>query len=158
MRLPEKEAFELAKELHKETPICEAYGRFSDENFEAYYKIRTRAEKWLYEKFLEIGGKPQTAHPVYFYVHGWRLEDKFWETKITECIALKDIDACDVSFIFGDSCGEVDRPERKEPFMKDELMQYIALHDNDIKKLLKTVRHGMIEAQIWNDKYFENKE
>jgi len=156
MQLPKEEAFALARELYKETAVCEAYGRFSDSNFEQYYETRMRAEKWLYENFIEIGGKPQTKHPIYFYVHSWGLEDKFWETKITERIALSNIDACDISFIFGDSCGEVDRPNRKEPFMKDELMRYIAEHDNDIEKLLKTARHGMIEAQIWSDKYFKN--
>ena len=158
MRLPKKEAFELAAQLKSETAICEAYGRFNDDNFSAYYDIRMRAEQWLYEKFIEMGGKPQTKHPVYFYVHSWHLENKFWETKITERIALSEIDECDISFGFGDSTCEVDRPERKEPIMKKELLKYIAEHDNDIEKFLKTVRHGMLEAYIWNDKYFEKME
>ena len=38
MSLSKNEAFALAKELHKETVICEAYGRFSEANFEAYYE------------------------------------------------------------------------------------------------------------------------
>ena len=66
---------------------------------------------------------------------------------------LKDINELDISFIFGDSCGEVDRPGRNEPFLKDELMRYISSHDNAIELLLKNVRHGMIEAHLWNDKY-----
>jgi len=153
-RLPKKEAFDLAKKLQKEVDVSEAYMRFKDDQFKAYYEIRMRAEKWLYEKFIEVGGKPQTKHPIYFYVHKWHMEDRFWETKVTERIELDSIDDSDISFIFGDSCGEVDRANRKEPFTKADLLEYIAEHDNDIEQLLQTVRHGMIEAQVWNEKYF----
>ena len=159
-RLPEKEAFELAEKLYKENPVP-GFERFGA-GFESYYYHRIKAEKWLYDEFTAIGGKPQTEHPLYFFVHEWDIVDKLWENKtdkIMKKIALNEIDICDVSFTFGDSCAMLDRPDRKAPFLKDKLQEYIFQNGNDINKLLDNVNqqvgHRVIEAHIWNDKYFK---
>ena len=155
-RLPEKEAFELAKKLYEENP-CDAYKRFSSA-FEFYYPERMAAEKWLYEKFIEICGKPQTMHPIYFYVHGWDMVQKFWGDNETIKIPLNEIDKCDISFTVGDSCGEIKKHGTIEIFLKDELLKHISSCDNDVEKYIESIKHrigyGMVEAQIWNDKYF----
>ena len=155
-RLPKKEAFKLAKKLYEENP-CAAYRRFSSD-FEFYYPERMNAEKWLYEKFIEIGGKPQTMHPIYFYVHGWDMVPKFWGDYKTIKLSLNEIDICDVSFTVGDSCGEHKRHGTMEIFLKDGLLKRISSFDNDVEKYIESVKqqigNGIVEAQIWNDKYF----
>ena len=158
MRLPKKEAFELAEKLHAENP-CIAYERFGRKKFRKYYSDRLKTEKWLYKKFIELGGKPQTEHPLYFYVHSWDQVEKFWGLNVVEKITLSDIDRSDVSFTFADSYMEMKHNRnRKDPFLKDQLLEYLSSNDNDVEKLLEYVKEqtgvSMIEAQLWNDKYF----
>ena len=151
MRLPKEEAFALAAKLN-EDKTCDANDRFGP-SFAEYYETRLRAENWLYENFKGIGGKPQTKHPLYFYVYGWDLASKFWPVNITEKIPLSGIEPCDISFSIGDSC---DEKNRQLPFMKDKLYELISTHGS-IEYLLAYVKsqigYGMIEAQLWNDKY-----
>lgn len=156
-RLPEKEALALAQKLREDNPVPGYEDRFGPD-FLSYYHHRMKAEKWLYEEFIALGGKPKTAHPLYFFVHAphWEVEGDLLSWK-TERIALRDIDICDVSFLFGDSHNEVDKPGRKTLFLKDALLDRVASYDNDIEKLLQYVKttYGIsIEAHIWNDEYF----
>ena len=155
MRLPRKEAFALAAKLF-EDKTCTANSRFESEKFSNYYELRLRAEERLYNKFIAHGGKPQEKHPLYFYVHGWDLSKKFWADSVTERLELDNIETCDISFTFGDSYKEVNNPDKSHFFMKDELMQLIAKHGG-IEELIAHVKsllgYGMIEAQLWNDRY-----
>lgn len=156
-RLPENEALELARQLSKQNPVPGYKDRFGT-GFISYFHHRIKTEKWLYKEFISIGGKPQTAHPLYFFVHAphWNVvgDLKLWKT---ERIALSKIDICDVSFLVGDSCSEVDKPDRNTLFLKDELLNRISLNGNDVEKFIESVKqkYGIsIEAHIWNDKYF----
>jgi len=72
-QLSEKEAIEVAKKLHQENPY-DGFQRFGDD-FTKYYHHRIRTEKWLYDEFIVIGGRPQMAHPLYFFVHEWDIVD-----------------------------------------------------------------------------------
>jgi len=155
MRLPKEEAFALAAKL-SEDKTCEANSRFSNASFAEYYATRLEAEKWLYNNFVKLGGKPQTKHPLYFYVHGWNLTPQFWPENITEKILLTDIEPCHISFMFDDSCGVPNNPEKYRLFMKDELMELISLHSgigNLLEHVKQQIGHGMIEAHLWSDKY-----
>ena len=155
MRLPREEAFALAAKLY-EDKTCTANIRFGADEFANYYETRLKAEERLYNKFTSLGGKPEENHPLYFYVHGWDLSKKFWADCVTEKLELDDIDACDISFTFGDSHVENDNPENNRLFMKDELMELVAEHGG-IEALIAHVKgqlgYGMIEAQLWNDAY-----
>jgi hypothetical protein len=159
-RLPEKEAFELSDKLYKANPYDGYEQRFGP-NFEGYYHHRIKTEKWLYEEFIEIGGKPQTKHPLYFFVHVWDVAEKAWEgkaVKVVEKIALSKIDICDVSFLFGDSMAMLNNHNRSPLFLKDELLELLAKNGNNVEVLLDSINqqfgHKIIEAQIWNDNYF----
>jgi hypothetical protein len=160
MQLPKEEAFVLAKKLYEENP-CRAHNRFGS-NFEWYYNHRLKTEKWLYEKFVELGGKPQTPNPFYFLLHKWEKYNEYYDSAKIIKISLKEIDMCDISFTFGDSCWIMDAPDKKEPFLKNSLMEYIALNDNDIDKFLDNSKRqcgledAFVEAQIWTDIYFND--
>ena len=156
-RLPKREAFALAKKIYEENhrDTMDGIKRFGDE-FEFYYHQRIKAEKWLYEEFIARGGKPKTKHPLYFFVHGWNAVEKAWEGKVeyaVTSISLREIDECDVSFVFGDSMVMVDKPDRKI-FLKNDLHKYI-LSSGSIEKLLdncfEKFNMRAIEAQIWSD-------
>jgi hypothetical protein len=159
-RLSEEEALEVAKKLYEENPY-DGFQRFG-EGFEEYFHNRIRTEKWLYEEFIAVGGKPQTEHTLYFFVHEWDIVEKAWEGKAEKAvtrIALSEIDICDVSFTFGDSMFIVDRPDRRPLFLKDKLQEHLLSFENDIDKILDRVNqqigHRVIEAQVWNDGYFD---
>lgn len=154
-QLSEKEAYTLAKRLYEESP-CRAHNRFGP-NFEWYYNHRLKTEKWLYERFIAIGGKPHTTNPFYFALHNWEKSHAYFNFGKIIKIGLKDIDICDVSFTFGDSCKEMDSPNRKEPFLKDKLLEFISLNDNNVEKFLENIKqqYDCIEAQLWTDKYFD---
>jgi len=157
MRLPKEEAFALAEKLY-EDKTCEATHRFGPDEFAKYYATRLKAEEWLYDNFVSRGGKPQTKHPLYFYVHGWDLAPRFWAENITEKIALADIEPCDISFTFGDSCGAVENPGMHHFFMKAELLELIHAHKgivNLLQHVSQKIGYGMIEAHLWADRYVE---
>jgi hypothetical protein len=162
-RLSEKEAFEAAAKLYEENhrDTTDGFQRFAD--FDTYYPHRIKTEKWLYDQFIAAGGKPQTRHPLYFFVHEWDAVERAWDgkvEKVVEKIALDDIDPYDVSFVMGDSMKAVNQPDDFPLFMKDELLALINSHDNDINKLLdfayQQADMRAIEAHIWNDKYFKS--
>jgi hypothetical protein len=58
-----------------------------------------------------------------------------------------------------ESMTAVNKPDEFPLFLKDELLALLKFHDNDINKLLDFVfqkaNMRAIEAQIWNDKYFQ---
>lgn len=96
-RFSKKEAFEIAQKLYEENHVP-GYERFGP-GFESYYTLRMETEKWLYEEFIAIGGKPQTTHPLYFFVHDWDVVHKLWSVKIAEKIALDEIKVLDKGII-----------------------------------------------------------
>jgi hypothetical protein len=154
-QLPEEEAFALAKKLYDENP-CRAHNRFGPD-FAEYYPHRLMTEKWLHNKFISLGGNPQTEHPYYFALqHCDNLFQNFNRGKITK-IPLNSIDPLDVSFTFGDSVAKMNTPESRDPFLINKLIEYIELGGNDVEKFLDSIKneYTLIEAQLWTDKYLK---
>ena len=60
MRLPKDEAFALAREMAEQNKDTTAFYRFAD--FENYYPERLKTDKLLYDRFIELGGKPAEEH------------------------------------------------------------------------------------------------
>lgn len=152
----ETNAFEYAKELSSNNSGT-AFNRFGND-FKYYYPKRIRTEEWLYERFASLGGKPMTQHPVYFVVNGSDYLNKwFGGGKITKLL-LNDIDSKDISFTFGDSMAKMDKPERKDPFLKETLFGLIEKYDSNIDLFINDIckEFNYIEAQLWNDKYFKD--
>lgn len=150
-RLSEHEAYAKAKEL-AESFQGTAFGRFAD--FENYYPKRIRTEKWLYESFLEMGGRPQTQHPLYFVLQGSEYLDGWFGKGTITRLNLSKIDEGHVSFTFGDSMAKMDKPERRPPFLKSALERKIG-ECGGVDQLLESVkeRYTYIEAQLWSDEY-----
>ena len=153
-QLSEDEAFALAKKLY-ENSSCPAHKRFGPD-FAQYYPHRLMTEKWLYERFKALGGKPQTEHPYYFAFHHCENLYTNFDSGVVTKIKLSDIDISDVSFTFGDSIAQMNRQSNPEPFLKDKLIKYISEFDHHVESFLESVipRYVCIEAQLWTDQYF----
>lgn len=153
--LSKDEAFLIAENLYKENP-CRAHNRFSPQFFPNYYQYRLETEKWLYEKFIQLGGEPKIKNPFYFVLHNCEIFYENFNNGIETKIRINDINNSDISFTFGDSMAMMDSKERKEPFTKNKLMEYIALNDGNVEKFIDSIKtqYNCIEAQLWTDKYF----
>jgi hypothetical protein len=152
--LPEYEAFQTAYQLGLNDGT--SFWRFKD--FINYYPRRIKAEKWLYDWFLNSGGEPKTEHPLYFvleqsdFLHEW-----FDKGKVIK-IPLSLIKSKHISFTIGDSMATFKDGFlgiRINPIFKEELYKLIEEHDGKLEKYLKTMEIKYIECQLWNKEYIE---
>jgi len=114
-------------------------------------------EKWLYEKFISLGGNPKFKNPFYFTLQkSDNLHANFDVPEVIE-INLNDISASDISFTFDDSMAKFYTSDWKPPFLKNHLFEFIYRNENSIDKFLKSIQpqYLYIEAQLWTDKYFD---
>ena len=103
MRLPRKEAFELARKMADRNPETTAFYRFAD--FDNYYELRMGQDKYLYELFQSLGGEPKEEHPLSFVLGGSDyLNEWFGKGQVIK-LCLKDISPKDISFTLGDLDG-----------------------------------------------------
>ncbi|WP_461246404.1 hypothetical protein [Treponema sp. R6D11] len=147
--LPETEAYKLADKLA--TNNATAFCRFKD--FRNYYPRRIETEKWLYNWFLKLGGKPKTEHPLYFVLEkSDYLNEWFDKGKIIK-IPLSKIEAEHISFTLGDSCANFDKNNRQDPFLKDKLYKMIEENKGNVNELLEMINqkynYHYIECQLW---------
>ena len=101
MRLPKEEAFKKAKELADCHPETTAFYRFSD--FDNYYVLRENQDKFLYDEFVKLGGKPKEKHPLSFVIEGSDYLKEWFGNGIETRIPLNKIKAEHISFTIGDS-------------------------------------------------------
>lgn len=132
-RLSGNEANILAKELsqHAGTKFT-SFSRFTDKDFDGYYKKRKRTEEWLYSKIIDLGVKPKNITPLYFVLGESTYLNNWYEEGIKTKLLLKAIDFEDISFTFGDSMSKMDSEDRMNPFNKDTLFGFIINKTNDI--------------------------
>jgi hypothetical protein len=149
-RLPEREAYAMAEALSTAYQ-GEAFIRFAD--FVNYYPRRIHAEKWLYNWFVSQGGKPDTGHPLYFVLEGSDYLSQWFDEGIRTELPLDAVDPQRVTFTFGDSVANIDRPERRDPFLLGDLYKMIEEHDGGLERFLTEVRRdwGYVEVQLWCD-------
>lgn len=149
-RLSEQDAFAKAKELSEQFQGT-AFGRFAD--FVNYYPRRIIVEKWLYQSFKEIGGNPQTRHPLYFVLQGSTYLDDWFGNGIVTQLKLSEIDAKDISFTLGDSMSR-SNAKSKQVLSKDSLIDRIQAYKN-VDSFFEVIRetYTYVEAQLWNDQW-----
>jgi hypothetical protein len=158
-RLPIDDAYSMAKKLSQYTGASfTSFSRFSEKDFDGYYKKRIRTEQWLYNSFIALGGKPQNAHPLYFVLGESRYLNDWFENGINTKILLSDIESSDVSFTFGDSMSKMDSEDRMNLFTKESLFNFIYETTNDVSAFLNELnkQNRYIEVQLWSDVYIEN--
>lgn len=154
-QLSEAESFTIAIGLSQKNEGV-AFNRFG-EDYKGYYPHRIRTEKWLYDCFVSLGGTPETEHPYYFVLQGSDMLYNWFGKGTTTKILLSNIEPCDISFTFGDSMSKMDKPERKDPFLKNRLYEFIDSYNGNIDYFLDSIKgqYTYIEAQLWTDKYFD---
>lgn len=155
-RLPVDDAYSLAKKLSQYTGSSfTSFSRFSDKDFDGYYKKRIRTEEWLYSSFIALGGKPQNRHPIYFVLGESNYLNHWFEHGIQTKLPLDDIHSADISFTFGDSMSSMDSKDRMNLFNKESLFHFIHETTDNISSFLICLdkQNKYIEVQLWNDKY-----
>lgn len=158
-QLTESEAFLLATDLsqHVESSFT-SFSRFQKSDFPGYYKKRVRTEKWLYDSFLKLGGKPKNSSPLYFVLGESTYLDSWYKNGRKTQLLLDDISQTEISFTIGDSMGIIDSDNRLEPLNKDMLHDFLLEKSQDISSFLNDLNKNnrYIEVQLWNDSYITN--
>lgn len=137
-RLPVKDAYSLAEVLSQNAGNSStSFSRFTEKDFDGYYKKRKRTEKWLYNSFIEIGGRPKKEQPLYLVLGESRYLEAWYENGIKTKLLLKDINPEDISFTYGDSMSKMDSEDRTHPFNKESLFEYILKYNSNIGSFIK---------------------
>ncbi len=151
MRLSKEEAFKMAKTLSDAHPETTAFYRFSD--FENYYKLREAQDKYLYDEFIKIGGKPETKHPLSFVIEGSKYLEDWFGNGIETRIPISGIDKKHISFTMGDSGAEYGRNGSVRLFGLQDMAELLAKQTGDYNDFLNTYGKHYVEVQLWSDEY-----
>lgn len=151
MRLPEKEAFALAKKMAEAHPETMAFYRFGD--FVHYYPRRLKTDALLHAQFIALGGKPQAEHPLSFvlgssaYLHQW-----FGEGKVIR-LAVESVAEEMISFTLGDSMSTLDKRGSLTMLTLSMLRAEMERHPEGAAGWLRDMQaeYHYIEAQVWGD-------
>lgn len=158
-RLQAKEAYSLAQELSKNAgDSFTAFSRFKNKDFEGYYKKRIRTEEWLCNSFIQLGGTPKNANPLYFVLGESKYLKDWFQDGVETKLLLSDIDSDDISFTFGDSMAKMDSVDRMNLFNKESLFKFIYENTDDVSVFLNELnkQNKYIEVQLWSDIYVFN--
>lgn len=152
-RLPEAEAFALARRMSDSNPGITAFGRFAD--FENYYPRRMKQDEYLFDSFVRLGGKPIQTHPLSFVLQGSPYLDGWFGNGITSRVLLAGIPAEAISFTLGDSMAMQEKHGAVVMHTKDSLLNFLDAYagtvDEFLAEIAGTCRY--IEAQLWDDDY-----
>ena len=151
MRLPKDEAFSLAHKMAEQNKDTTAFYRFAD--FENYYPERLKTDKLLYDRFIELGGKPVQEHPLSFVLQGSDFLDGWFDRGIVTTIPLSRINSDYISFTYGDSMSTLKMQGEFTMLTKDMLLKAISDYDGTPEDFLTYIadRYNYIEVQVWDD-------
>ena len=140
----------MAAALAAAHPETTSFYRFAD--FRNYYPRRKRADEYVREAFIRLGGKPKLSHPYFFvfsesdYLRAWfDCNDKI-------VLDLSDIPDDQVSFTSGDSCALLQQGIEPAVMTKGMLLEGIRKCGGSVEAFLeKTLgKNHYIEVQLWN--------
>lgn len=153
MWLPKELAFELAYKMAAENRETTAFYRFAD--FENYYYERLETDKLLYERFLELGGRPEICHPLSFVLSGSEFLAKWFDNGTATKIPLNSIPAECVSFTYGDSMSVRKKQGEFTMLTKEMLMSEIAEQSGTVEDFVAKVNaeYNYMEVQVWKKVY-----
>jgi hypothetical protein len=150
MLLPEEEAFQVAKELADAHPNTTSFGRFAD--FENYYPARKKADDFVRERFIELGGNPKLLHPFAFTLLECEYLKEWFSSSDKIIIDLEDIPDDQVSFTLGDSCALMIHGNEPVVLTKKHLLERIESCNGSIDEFFKESlgKYAYVEAQLWD--------
>lgn len=154
MRQTKEKAFKMAKDLSDAHPETTAFYRFKD--FENYYKLREAQDKYLYDSFLAIGGKPETEHPLSFVIEGSKYLKEWFGNGIETRIPIKGIDKKHISFTLGDSGAEYGRNGSVRLLGLQDMLELLEEQFGDFNDFLNSIGKQYVEVQLWSDEYIES--
>lgn len=155
MRLPEKQAFDKARELAQSNPDAQAFYRFAD--FENYYPRRLKADKIKYNSFVSLGDKPKETHPLSFVLNGSKYLNKWFGYGTIVKIPLADIPSEQISFTYGDSCAMLEKTGKVTLITKEMLLDEITNYNGTLNDYMNEIesKYYYIEVQLWCDNFIK---
>ena len=150
MLLPEEQAFRKAEELANEHPDTTSFGRFAD--FVNYYPARKKADAFVRERFIELGGKPKLPHPYSFTLLECEYLREWFDSSDKIIISLDDIPDDQISFTLGDSCALLMHGNEPTVLTKKLLLERIEAFDGSVDVFLKQAlgKYPYVEVQLWD--------
>ena len=144
-------------------------GKFGNPDIEGFLQNRYNRDKQLREIFIEHGGKPQRAVPIYMMLGEHRQWESAYENPAVIKIPLKEFDPLTVSFTYGDSFA-IFNPKLfgeeeywNKIYFADEILEVVERlgfppHvEYDFKRSIyptdKHINHHLkyVEAHVWDD-------
>ena len=150
MNLPEQDAFKMAAELAATHPYTTSFGRFAD--FENYYPARKKADEYVREAFLRLGGKPKLEHPYSFALMECEYLRDWFDSSDKIVYDLSDVPDDQVSFTLGDSCALIVHGKEPVVLTKKQLLDNIRACGDSVDEYLKQSlgKYAYVEVQLWD--------
>ena len=150
MHLPEQEAFAVAEKLAASHPDTTSFYRFAD--FVNYYPLRRKADEYVRNAFIQLGGKPKLQNPYAFVLGDSEYLKKWFDTSDKLVLKLSDIPEEQISFTFGDSCAVVSQGLELTVLTEKMLLAGIEACGGSVEEYLgKSLgKHSYIEVQLWD--------
>ena len=153
MLLPKDEAFRVAKELADGYPDTTSFGRFAD--FDNYYPARKKADEYVRERFIKLGGKPILQHPYAFTLMECEYLRKWFSEGEKLVLTLDEIPDEQISFTIGDSCAQITNGMEPEVLTKEMLTKRIHDCGDSVESFfMQTLgKFAYVEVQLWYRPY-----
>ena len=150
MLLSEEEAFHKAEELANLYPNTTSFGRFAD--FENYYPARKKADAFVHERFIQLGGNPKLEHPYSFALMECEYLREWFNSSDKIIIDLEDIPDDQVSFTLGDSCALMIHGNEPVVLTKKMLLERIEACNGSTEAFFKKYlgKYAYVEVQLWD--------
>ena len=150
MNLPEQDAFRTAAELAASHPDTTSFYRFAD--FKNYYPNRKRADEYVRNAFIELGGKPRLLHPYSFVLAESEYLKDWFNSRDRIVLDLSGIPDEMVSFTLGDSCAIITHGSEPAVLTKEMLLDGIRACGGSTEVFLKKSlgKHYYVEVQLWD--------
>ena len=150
MNLPEQEAFRVAAELAAAHPETTSFYRFAD--FRNYYPRRKRADEYVREAFIRLGGKPKLLHPYFFVLTESEYLKEWFDCKDKIVLDLADVPEDQVCFTSGDSCALLQQGVEPVVLTKGMILEGIRECGGAVDTFLEKTRgeNHYIEVQLWD--------
>ena len=150
MNQPEQEAFRVAAELAAAHPETTSFYRFAD--FKNYYPLRKRADEYVREAFIRLGGQPKLQHPYSFVLAESDYLKSWFDSKDKIVLDLSDIPDDQVSFTPGDSCALLQQGIEPAVLTKGMLLNGIRDCGGSAEAFLEKILEGRpyVEVQLWD--------